>query len=296
MKEFVIGLFLFFQTTAILAQSVWEISYWEPKNTVSNKLVKSGFYLEKYNEAGLLVEKEECLYGNTMTHKTTYEYNDKKQLVTETKYSPQDVKENKKEYVYDENGLLKKMMTIGRTKELTNLNITEDHFYDEQNNLVKKIRTSDGTGLMGSWIYEYKFDNGNKTVIEKDASHDKKQTRKVLIFNEKGLLIESRESYYRHYYEYTYDSNGEWETRKIYLRQSMLLRQKICWRIPAKENRIICNVSSKSSGTGSLYFPMPLPELRWVFTRQLFKCFVEVRKIIKAAFVTGFGYGFVLQQ
>jgi hypothetical protein len=225
MKTIFFFLFTFLLSCSLQAQHIVEISYWKYTNGLNSKQKKQSYYLEKYNENHVLFEKATFIYNDSIYDRTVYIYNDKKQKIAEEDYVRTHKLIVKRNYTYDDNGLLQMMYWRGRNKMGDSLTWRQQYFYDSSGRMVKMMETTDGyTASLITHRYEYENKGDAKMVTESVLSLEKKKVKKkISIYNSKGLLIKVTYKglgYLLDYngdvmYEYELDAQGNWIKQKV---------------------------------------------------------------------------------
>ena len=221
---------LFFLLTGSLnytlqAQQIFEFSHWKYSNGLNSKQRKLSFQLEKYDADNLLVERASNFYSDSLYDRTVYTYNNKKQKIAEEDYVRTHKLVMKRNYEYNDIGLLQMMHWKGRNKVGDSLTWREQYFYDAAGRLVRMIETSDGhySGLTHLYQYENKADS--KIITESISMEGKKKVQKIITaYNNKELIIKIAYKGFNNMtdviYDYEYDDKGNWVKRKACERQS----------------------------------------------------------------------------
>lgn len=210
----------------VKAQSEVEIWYWlytyDYTTSRNSKAVKQSRTVELYNDKGQLIETQRN-FQKDKYDKTVLEYNDAGQKIKEIDYwwyyPGYSVTRN---YTYNEQGLLSSMMYRQRNKPGDTTETKELYFY-EGANLVKKTQTISPYNSTHTWTYSYKTVDGKKVVTELHTlPGGRAKKKRVDKYNEKGLLVlELGVGGHRTEYDYTYDTNGNWITKKICVREGV---------------------------------------------------------------------------
>ncbi len=211
--------------TSVKAQyevEIWQWAYdYDYATSRYTKEVRQYRTSEHYNNKGQLIETHRN-FNKGLYDKTVMEYNEAGQKIRETDYR----RGNPglmvtRDYTYNEQGLLETMVFRGQDKkEYTE---TKELYTYESANVVKKVQTISPYNSSQTWTYTYETVNGKKRVTESHTlSGGRKKKKRVDEYNEKGLLIlELGVGGLRTEYEYTYDSNGNWVTKKMCIREGV---------------------------------------------------------------------------
>ncbi len=227
---------LFLTITAVTAQEIYEVAYWDYGNRrIIKRTTKGASTLEMYNAEKLLTEtRKENNPDTGYTHeRTVYTYNNRKQKTLETEYSFLNKIIRQKHFEYDETGRLVTMWYNYRNKVFDSLENRERYFYDASGKLVKQVRTY---GIMyktkdsmpirpttETSVFAYEEKDGLKTVTERmNSSNSKKTEKTVRVYNEHGHLVSITENKKKLRNTYEYDAAGEWTVRRTCTQDGIL--------------------------------------------------------------------------
>jgi hypothetical protein len=217
-------LFFFLQViNPLQAQYAYKITFWAYNGGAVLKEPKSVFYLELYNSDSLLIEKRSAFSKDDSYSTTIFEYNEKKQKISESEFYFINRLSVRRHYEYDSNGLLHSMTYRTRNKKGDTIQIKELYFYSGSGQLIKRSQTASKYHQPEIWTYKYESaDNTRKVTELKSRNGKKKPLKKVIIYNERGLIISVKEKGYGAEYRYEYGQNGEWVTKKVCENQGKL--------------------------------------------------------------------------
>lgn len=214
---------------SLQAQQMVEISYWKYTNGLYGKQKKQSYYLEKYDADNLMFEKATHIFNDSIFDRTVYTYNDKKQKIAEEDYVRTHKLVSKRNYEYNESGLLQMKYWKGRNKRGDSLTWRQQYFYDSSGRPVKMMATTDDyAGHLITHNYEYENKGEEIMVTESIYTKGKKKVQKKFsTYNGRGLIIKVIYSfgYMLSYnpdfkYEYEYDVQGNWIKQKVRQRLS----------------------------------------------------------------------------
>ena len=164
------------------------------KETMYDKDNKIQYRYEyEYDQYGNEIKLTEIGEDNSKTeYVTTYKYNDKKQI-TVSEVSAFGRISYRSEYQYNQNGDVYKITSYAYNRRNNSLELysTNEHVYDDNNNLIK-INTYDSEGSLESY-YEYVYDDKGQLISEDYYDGT---------FVENGFECLTHE-------EYEYDSDGK---------------------------------------------------------------------------------------
>lgn len=227
---------MFLTITAVTAQQVYEVTYWDYGNRrLIRKTTKGAPTLEMYNADKLLTEirKENNTDTGYTGERTVYTYNKQKQKVSETEYSLRNEIIRQKHFEYDETGRLVKMWYPYHNKKYEPMEYMERYFYDTAGNLVKQVRTYASRYLGKNSIpfrlttetsfFQIEVKNGLKTVTETMSStNQQKKVKTVRVYNEHGHVVSVTENKAKVRTTYEYDVAGEWTVKKTCTQEGFL--------------------------------------------------------------------------
>jgi len=219
---------------ASYGQQTVESTYWRYINGMEERQVKAGVEQEVYDANGLLIEKSH----NNGYNKTVYSYNEKKQKVGEEDFEGIDKPVIKRSYTYNENGQVATMSFPSRNKEGDNFTTTTTYSYDASGRLIKTSTTAEGfrEGIIVIYTYENKGDKKIVTQRTSTASGKKlKYLNRTTTYNNKDLVVDEIVGSSAYHYEYIYDAQGEWVTKKVCLKQDRALSP---WRWQGEYRRV----------------------------------------------------------
>lgn len=215
-------------TTSAKAQSEIEIWYWkytyDYATSSNSKEVKHYRTTEIYNNNEQLIETRRN-FNKDLYDNTVLEYNDAGQKIKETDYYGRGSGPERgiiRNYTYNEQGLLASLLYRRRDPKGDTIEIQEFYFY-EGNDLVKKLQKTSPYNRSETWEYTYEMVNGNKRVTESHTlPGGRKKKKRIKEYNEKNLLVlELGVGGYRTEYSYTYDTEGNWVTKKVCVREGV---------------------------------------------------------------------------
>lgn len=209
------------------AQHTIECTHWKYTNGLHSKQKRQGIILEKYDADGLLLERTTPVYEDSLTDKTLYIYNSKKQKIAEEKYVRTHRLVDKRNFSYNDSGLLKLAWEEQRTKQGERYNWQEEYFYDSSGRLVKMIETADGHYPAQVHVYQYTIKDSNQVVTELLSAEGKKKVKKIITtYNSKGLIIKKLHQGFDYMtdsiFRYEYDAAGDWTVQQVCERQSRI--------------------------------------------------------------------------
>lgn len=183
-------------------------------------LPEYGLYI--YNQDSLLIERRKTTDGNTPIYGgTRYEYNSKKQKVTETEFYNTDKIIIKKNFEYDDSCKLKFVTYIRRDKAYDSIEVKETYNYNDAGLLKEKVRVSviiykGKTYPFGSELttYNYEYKPGLTTVTEHTFYGKGSTQRKTTVFNDRGLVISESDREGKREFSYEYNNDGFWVKKK----------------------------------------------------------------------------------
>jgi hypothetical protein len=117
MKPRLLFLLILLALQSAEAQHTIECTHWKYTNGLHSKQKRQGIILEKYDADGLLLERTTPVYEDSLTDKTLYIYNSKKQKIAEEKYVRTHRLVDKRNFSYNDSGLLKLAWEEQRTKQ-----------------------------------------------------------------------------------------------------------------------------------------------------------------------------------
>jgi hypothetical protein len=216
---------------SLQAQQTIEFSYWKYSNGLNSKPRKMSSFLEKYNADNLLIERTAGAYNDSLYDRTVYTYNTKKQKIAEEDYVLTHKPVRKKNYEYNDSGLLQIMHWKGRNKIGDSIIWREQYFYDAEGRLIKMVETSGDHYPAETHLYEYENKGDKKIMTEAVSTEGRKKIRKkITTYNNKGLIIKLTQKGFNSMlsypdeviYEYEYDAEGNWMKRKVLERISKI--------------------------------------------------------------------------
>lgn len=209
------------------AQHTIELTHWKYTNGLHSKQRRQGIILEKYDANGLLLERTTPVYEDSLTDKTVYIYNSKKQKIAEEKYVRTHKLVDKRNFSYNDSGLLQYAWEEYRTKQGDRYKWQEEYFYDSSRRLVKMIETWDGHYPAQVHVYQYATRDSNQIVTELLTTVGKKKVKKIITtYNSKGLIIKKLHRGFDYMtdsvFRYEYDATGDWTVQQVCERQSRI--------------------------------------------------------------------------
>lgn len=227
MKPRLLFLLILLALQSAEAQHTIECTHWKYTNGLHSKQKRQGIILEKYDVDGLLLERTTPVYEDSLTDKTLYIYNSKKQKIAEEKYVRTHRLVDKRNFSYNDSGLLKLAWEEQRTKQGERYNWQEEYFYDSSGRLVKMIETADGHYPAQVHVYQYTIKDSNQVVTELLSAEGKKKVKKIITtYNSKGLIIKKLHRGFDYMtdsiFRYEYDAAGDWTVQQVCERQSRI--------------------------------------------------------------------------
>jgi len=201
------------------AQYAYKITTWS-KNGAGEFKERASFF-EIYNADSLLVEKRNSRNCDKSCEGTRYEYNEKRQKITETDFYYYSAYKDtfRRNYEYDGSGLLKSMSYRTRNKTGDTTTVTETYFYNDKGQLIEKKSTGWGTAKT---TYSYEQKPGRLVVTEIGPGIETmKPIKRVITYNEKGLIIRQADKKIKKVYSYDYGPDGNWTVIKICHKESL---------------------------------------------------------------------------
>ena len=224
----IVAFFLMFSFSFIHAQYNHIVSLWSNRGGAIMKQRTPTYYIELYNSDSLLVERRTHIVSNGSYDRLVFEYNQKKQKISETEYVFLNQLVVKRNFEYDEAGKLYSMTFLTRNKPGDKIQVKENYYYNDSGQLIKKIRSEKALDSFARFCcgdsdittYEYKKISNGLIVTERlYYGGRKKAHRKITTYNEKGFVIREWSRDRENRFDYEYDDRGEW------------IKQKICWRL-----------------------------------------------------------------
>lgn len=166
---------------------------------------------DHYDKKNRLIKK---VYVGTaaMGAHAEFEYNNKDQKIKETHVDSTGKVRTTKNFTYNDQGKIHTVVFEWTEKNGDKRNGTEEYFYDDKNELIRKTYTSSKSGLESEWFFENKTENGHKIVTTRHISKGKEQKAVVVEYNEKDLVIKEGTLSY----EYEYDKKGDWIVKRMF--------------------------------------------------------------------------------
>jgi hypothetical protein len=202
------------------AQKIIFTSIEKTKNAYSHKIIRRPVSLEIFGTNGLLLEERRYNTSDTGSFdKTLYTYNQQNHITSRTEfYGPRPESFIRKDYFYHVNGTLSNIQYKQRDKKGDSVLVTEMFSFGKKGELLKKTINYGYPGGVEFYEYKYAFKNGDSVVTEQSywkGERKKMKNRKTTILNKQGLAISiyRKNEGYR-YFEYNYNSSGEWITKK----------------------------------------------------------------------------------
>lgn len=223
MNKKIVFLFLSFNCLAQIAeaQKTYEVSWTDYGKGFLPKQHTSIAYWQEYNADNQLTEQRYLVEGGK-EKKIIYHYNDKKKLVLEEE-SPLDSWMPVKKYTYDASGSLTEASWKRRDKSDDTVFYHETYRYDGDGRLTLKEQNNTMRNKVTThiWKYSYEKDGTDTKVIETYfINNKKKKGLRYEIFNDKGLIILTREQYHQKKYTYEYNTAGDWIVQKVCVKES----------------------------------------------------------------------------
>jgi hypothetical protein len=149
--------------------------------------------------------------------KIFYRYNNKKQLVLKEEY-PQDSLLPVKQYSYDASGSLTEVYWKRRDKSDDTVTYHETYQYDTEGRLASREEKNARRGkiITTVWKYTYEKKNADTKVTETCFINGKKKKKvKYEVYNDKGLIVYTRDGFHMAEYTYEYNPAGDWIVQKV---------------------------------------------------------------------------------
>ena len=227
MKKVLPALFILLVAETTRAQHTFQLTYWKYSNGLHSKQRIQSTILEIYDADGRLLERTTPVYDDSLTDKTVYIYNSKKQKIAEEKYVRTHKLVDKRNFSYNDSGLLQYAWEEYRTKQGDRYKWQEEYFYDSSRRLVKMIETWDGHYPAQVHVYQYATRDSNQIVTELLTTVGKKKVKKIIAtYNSKGLIIKKLHRGFDYMtdsvFRYEYDATGDWTVQQVCERQSRI--------------------------------------------------------------------------
>ena len=228
---------------SLCAQYAYKVDF-EGSRRIDMALPEYGLYI--YNYDSLLIERRKTTNVNTAVYDgTRYEYNSKKQKITETEFNNTDKILFKKDFIYDDSGKLKTVTYIHRDKMYDSIEVKESYTYNDTGLL--KLKTEISVKIISgnsypfasvTTTYNYEHSPG-QTIVTEYSWYGKGSTqRKKTVYNDKGLVISESDKEGKREFSYQYDDTGLWVKKKccnrpkgsgIWNCPGELIRSRISW-------------------------------------------------------------------
>lgn len=227
MKKVLPALFILLVAETTRAQHTFQLTYWKYSNGLHSKQRIQSTILEIYDADGRLLERTTPVYEDSLTDKTVYIYNSKKQKIAEEKYVRIHQLVNKRDFSYNDSGLLQYAWEEYRTKQGDRYKWQEEYFYDSSRRLVKLIETWDGHYPAQIHVYQYATKDSTQIVTELLTTVGKKKVKKIITtYNSKGLIIKKLHRGFDYVtdsvFRYEYDAAGDWTVQQVCERKSRI--------------------------------------------------------------------------
>ena len=209
------------------AQHTFQLTYWKYSNGLHSKQRIQSTILEIYDADGRLLERTTPVYDDSLTDKTVYIYNSRQQKIAEEKYVRTHQLVNKRNFSYNDSGLLQYAWEEYRTKQGERYKWQEEYFYDSGGRLVKMIETTDGHYPAQVHVYQYATKDSNQVITELLSTEGKKKVKKIITtYNSRGLIIKKLHRGFDYMtdsiFRYEYDAAGDWTIQQVCERQSRI--------------------------------------------------------------------------
>jgi hypothetical protein len=226
-----------FLTDFVQAQKTYEVTWLNYGNGVIIKQRKTIVYWQIYNADNLLTEQRYPPHDG-IEKRIIYRYNDKKNLVAEEEY-PHDPWKPVKKYNYDPSGSVTDIHWIQRDKKEDSIDHYESYQYDTEGRLIYKEQKRSVRGRAYgtmAWKYSYELIDGNMKVTETwFVNGKKKNKKKYTLYNEKGLIVRTRDGSDYTKYTYEYNEKGEWIVKQLCVKDSSIGM----WRCEGEFRRVL---------------------------------------------------------
>jgi hypothetical protein len=228
---------ILFLTDFVQAQKTYEVTWLDYGNGMLPKQRKTIVYWQIYNADNLLTEQRYPPQTG-VEKRIIYRYNDKKYLVAEEEV-PQENWKPVKKYNYDPSGSLKDVSWTQRNKKWDSVDYYESYQYDAEGRLVykeqKRSILGHANGTTG-WKYSYELIDGNMKMTETwFVNGKKKNKKKYTLYNDKGLIVRTRDGSDHTKYIYEYDEKGDWIVKQFCVKDSGIGM----WRCEGEFRRVL---------------------------------------------------------